>query len=94
MSTDRHEPRPALRSRFWVEAALAVASAALLVLTLLWYDWVELILGVQPDRGDGSLEWLLLVVLLVATSANSALARREWRRTRLVRLTRPQVASR
>ncbi len=90
MSNNRHEPRQTLRSRFWIEATLAVASAALLVTTLMWHDWLELVFGIRPDHGDGSLEWLFVIAPLLAASASSALARSEWRRTRLAR---PRVGS-
>lgn len=84
----RYEFRQKMRGRFWVEATLAVASASLLVVTLIWRDWIELLVGVRPDHGDGSLEWLLVTGFLLATAASSVLARREWRRTRLAQ---PQV---
>ncbi len=90
MSKELHDPRQTLRSRFWLEATLAAASGALLVLTLVWHDWIELVLRVDPDHGDGSLELLAVLALLLAASAASALARRDWRRTRP---TRPQVGS-
>jgi hypothetical protein len=34
-----------LRTRFWIEVGLGVASAVLLVLTLITREWVELIFG-------------------------------------------------
>jgi len=75
-----------LRKRFWVEFILACLSGGLAVLTLLWHNWIELLFGVEPDGGDGSFEWGLVVVLLIATGVFSALARTEWRRAR----TQPQ----
>lgn len=82
---DLHELRQTVRGRFWVEAALAVASAVLLVLTMIWHDWIEIVLGVRLDHGDGSLERLLVIVFLLVTAASSALTRHEWRRNRLAR---------
>ena len=69
-----------LRGRFWIEAALAALTAFLTILTLFSREWVELLFGVDPDGGDGSLEVALVVGLALATAAFSLLARTEWRR--------------
>jgi hypothetical protein len=71
-----------LRTRFWFESALALASAALLALTAAWPDWIERIVGVEPDGGDGSLEWGLALALVLLTIAASSVAGLEWRRAR------------
>ena len=71
-----------LRSRFWVESALAIASALLLLLTLVWRDWIERVSPFEPDGGDGSMEWALVAVCLLATVSMSFLARGEWLRAR------------
>jgi DMSO/TMAO reductase YedYZ heme-binding membrane subunit len=67
---------------FWVETALAAISGFLLLLTLVWRDWIEGVFGVDPDRHNGSLEWLLVAVLLLVTLAFSAMARGHWQRSR------------
>ena len=72
----------ALRKRFWVEFILACLSGGLAVLTLIRHDWIELLFGAEPDGGDGSLEWGIVVVFLILTVVFSALARTEWRRAR------------
>lgn len=72
----------ALRKRFWVEFILACLSGGLAVLTLVRHDWIELLFGAEPDGGDGSLEWGIVVVFLILTVVFSALARTEWRRAR------------
>ena len=69
-----------VRVRFWVEVALAVSTAALLLLTLISREWIEEIFGVEPDAGSGALEWALVVVLGAATVIFSLLARKELRR--------------
>jgi hypothetical protein len=69
-----------VRIRFWIEAALASLAAGLLVLTLILREWIELLFGVDPDGGDGSLERAVVAVLLVATVVFAWLARVEWRR--------------
>jgi hypothetical protein len=52
----------------------------LLVLTLVWNDWVELVFHVDPDAGSGALEWSIIIGLLCAALALAALVRVEWRR--------------
>src|SRR5436305_12856424 len=74
--------RTSLRARFWVEAACGAATGALAVVTLLWKDWIEAIFGAAPDQGNGSLEWLVVTLLAVATVALAAAARGEWRQAR------------
>lgn len=72
--------RRALRRRFWVESVAAVFSMVVFVLTLLRRDWIEVAFGVDPDRGSGALEWLIVVTSVVVTVALMAAARYEWRR--------------
>ncbi|MFG1629055.1 hypothetical protein [Kribbella sp. NPDC049227] len=72
--------RERIRSRFFVEIALATLTAGLFVLTLINREWIELLFGVEPDGGDGSLEIAIVGVLLVATIVFGWLARGEWRR--------------
>jgi hypothetical protein len=69
-----------VRRRFWVESALAAVSVFLVLLTLVWKDWIEEIFGVDPDHGNGSLEWLIAVAFAAVAIAFSAGARRERRR--------------
>ncbi len=69
------------RRRFWVEAVLAFLSLTLTVVTLISREWIELIFGVDPDGGDGNLEWAIVAGFVVLTIASSALARREWLRS-------------
>ena len=45
--------------RFWVEVALALASALTVVLVLLRPDWIEVLFGVDPDAGTGVVESVL-----------------------------------
>jgi hypothetical protein len=69
-----------LPARVWVELALGLMSSALLALTLLSPHWIELLLGLAPDAGDGSAEraaalwWSALSVLMFG------LVGRTWRR--------------
>ena len=68
-----------MRRRFWAEAGLAGLSAFLGVLTLVWRDWIEGVTGWDPDRHNGSLEWLIVVALLALALFLGGLARREAR---------------
>jgi len=69
-----------MRRRFWAEIAMALASGSLLILTLAWKDWIEIVFRADPDHGSGALEWLIAVMALAATATFTALARYEWRR--------------
>jgi len=70
------------RIRFWIEALTAGLSAFLALLTLVTREWIEAILQVDPDHGNGSAEWLIVVVLGVIAVVTGALARRDWVRFR------------
>jgi hypothetical protein len=67
-----------VRGRFWAELALAVLSVAMLILTLVWKDWIEEVFGFEPDGGNGVVEWAIVAVLVGLTATTSVLARREW----------------
>jgi hypothetical protein len=69
-----------VRTRFWLEAILAALSTGLFILTLLSRNWIEIVFGVDPDNSSGSLEWLIVAALLVASIVFVAMARAEWRR--------------
>lgn len=69
-----------VRSLFWWQAAAAVSTGALALLTAVWDTWIEVLFGVDPDHGDGALEWVAVGCLLGVTVALAASARREWRR--------------
>jgi hypothetical protein len=69
-----------LRALFWIEALLALGNAILLVMTVLWKDWIEIVFDVDPDAGSGAVEWSVVAVTLLLTVAFLVLARSEWRR--------------
>lgn len=71
------------RTRFWFESTLGAVTAALVLLTLVSREWIELFFGVDPDGGDGSLEWAIVGVLAIACAASVLAARAEWRRSPL-----------
>ena len=66
-----------MRRRFWIEVGLAAASAFLLLLTLVTREWIEALTGWDPDHGNGSIEWLLVLVLVASTAIFGLLARAE-----------------
>ena len=68
----------AVRRRYWVEVGLAIVTAALLVLTLITREWIEIVFGVDPDGGSGALEWAIVAGLAVLTLASTVAARLEW----------------
>jgi hypothetical protein len=69
-----------LRYRFWLEAILGSITGVVAVVTLFWQDWIEAVFGVDPDKGNGSAEWLVVLILLILSVALAVGARFEWRR--------------
>lgn len=69
-----------LRARFWIEISLSTLSGLLFVLTLIQRDWIEIVIGIEPDEGSGALEWLIVIGLMAATIIFALLARSEWYR--------------
>ena len=74
----------ALRFRFWFETGMAILTSILFAVTLVWRDWIEIVFGIEPDGGSGSLEWLILGVSLGVTIGLFLLARYEWRVARII----------
>jgi hypothetical protein len=80
MNGDDRQVKQQLRPLFWIEALLALGNAALLVMTLVWKDWIEIVFNIDPDAGSGAVEWAVVAITLLLTLAFVALARSEWRR--------------
>jgi hypothetical protein len=74
-----------LRSRFWWESGFASLTGSLAVVSAAWPSWLERLYGVDPDHGDGAVEWLIVCATACATIALTWLARTEWRRARPAR---------
>jgi hypothetical protein len=72
--------RQKLRFRYWSESAAAAVACFLAVLALVWPKWVEGVFGIDPDHGNGSFEWELVVGCWIVTGMCAAVARRDWRR--------------
>ena len=68
------------RVRLRVEVALAALSACFFVATLVLPDWIEVVFGIDPDRGSGALEVLVSVVSLTVSLGLAVLARIEHHR--------------
>ena len=66
-------------ARAWLATISAVVGLGLCVLTLVWSEWIELLFGVDPDRGSGALELLVAGAFLVASALLAGQARRDWR---------------
>ncbi len=71
-----------VRRRLRIEASLGTASFVLLVLTLIWHDWIEIVFGADPDQRSGLAEWLVVAILSLATITLAVLARIDYRRLR------------
>ena len=65
-------------SRVMVESLLAALSAAALVLTASWPQWIERLFGLEPDGGSGETEWGLALALAALTIVFIARAGRAW----------------
>jgi hypothetical protein len=77
--TDQEETMN-IRWRLWLEAALTLGAGGLGILTLFWHDWIETVFGVDPDHGNGSLEWIIAFALLAIAFGFSLALRRDLRR--------------
>ena len=57
------------------EAIAAAVFGVLAVLTLMMPNWIEAVIGVEPDGGSGAAEWLIVTVsgaLALILAASSA----------------------
>ena len=67
---------------FYLEVVLGSLGLLLFVLTLVWKDWIELVFRIDPDEGNGAVEYLVAFVLLAIVAVSGWLARTEWRAVR------------
>jgi len=59
---------------------MAVVFAIWAGITLIWPDWIETTIGVDPDSGSGTAEWAVIIVLAAIAVVAAALARRDYLR--------------
>jgi undecaprenyl pyrophosphate phosphatase UppP len=57
------------------EAGIACFAGVLGIITVFWHDWIEALTGWDPDHHNGSIEWLIVIVLLAIAVAVGFLAR-------------------
>lgn len=65
-----------IRTRFWFEAVCGTVGTVLFLGTLATREWIELIFGVDPDGGSGTLEFAIASSLLAFATCSSWLALR------------------
>ena len=76
-----HAARPALSILARIHSRLAHRDGRRV--TLFSPDWIEAVFRVDPDKGNGSVEWLVVSILLFLAVALAGGARLEWHRAQL-----------
>ena len=74
-----HRASKVSRRRLPLEVGVAILSVLLFFATALWPEWIEIVFGVDPDFGNGSLEWLIVEVTAISAVVAIFLARADWR---------------
>jgi hypothetical protein len=69
-----------LRAR--IEGVIAIALGALALLTAIWPEWIEELTGLEPDAGNGAVEWLVVAILAGLALVVALFARRDLRAAR------------
>jgi hypothetical protein len=70
-----------IRTRFWLESAIASVAALLAVATLIVPDWIETVFSVDPDGGNGVVEWGITAAFAILAIVFALAARLEYRHT-------------
>jgi hypothetical protein len=68
--------------RLLTEAAVTLV-ALLAIFTVFFPDWIELVFGIDPDGGNGLVEWAFILVPALIAVASAAVACRRWNRARV-----------
>ena len=66
-------------NRWRWEFAFAGLFSTLALITAVVPDWIEVVFGVEPDGGSGSLEWAIVAILGVLALLLAALGYRDRR---------------
>jgi hypothetical protein len=64
---------------FWLGALVGVVAIGLAAITPVWPEWIEVTLGVDPDRGFGTAEWLVVALLFAVGSSLVCVSTLGWR---------------
>jgi ABC-type Mn2+/Zn2+ transport system permease subunit len=51
-----------------LESVLGLITGVMAIVTLIWRDWIEVIFDVDTDKGNGSAEWVVVLILLIVTA--------------------------
>jgi len=76
-----------MRRQFWAAFSCGVSSALLAIITVISREWIEFVFGVDPDGGNGALEWTIVLVTSAVAVVCLGWARLEWRRARFGEVT-------
>jgi hypothetical protein len=69
-----------LRTR--LEVVLCTLFAVLTVLTVVWPSWIEGLTGLEPDAGNGTVEWLIVLLFGLIAVGLGLRARHDYRHVR------------
>jgi hypothetical protein len=67
------------RVRVRLETAVTLCAGILGILTIFWRDWIEALTGMDPDRHNGAIEWIVVVGLLAVAVVMGLVSRRHWK---------------
>ncbi|HYT22570.1 MAG TPA: hypothetical protein VEW05_20365 [Candidatus Polarisedimenticolia bacterium] len=71
-----------IRKRLLAEAGVMAAFSLLAILTALNHNWIELVFGVDPDSGNGWIEWALVAAPALDAVLGTAGAYHKWSKAR------------
>jgi hypothetical protein len=64
--------------RLRLEIGLAALSVLMFVATVAWPEWIEMVFGIDPDHGDGSLESVIMGMTALCAIGASLRVRSDW----------------
>jgi len=65
--------------RLQIKGVATIAFAITAALTAIWPDWIEVAFQVDPDHGNGSMEWAIVAVLGLFAVCAAMLTWRDYR---------------